>query len=147
MMMESTLWLVLVAMAGGVAVAMQAQFMGVLDRGVGTLEAIFITYGGGGLLIGLVLLALRGGNLGAWSTLPWYTLTSGLFGLVIVGAIGYSAPRLGLVAALTVVVAAQFIAGALLEQYGLLGTATKPLDTGRLLGIGCMLFGTWLLVR
>lgn len=145
--MESTLWLVLVATAGGVAVAMQAQLMGVLDRGLGTLEAIFITYAGGGLLIGLVMLLLRGGNLAAWPTLPWYTLTSGAFGLIIVGAIGYSAPRLGLLAALTVVVAAQYLASAVLEQYGLFGATPRPLDLGRLLGVGCMLVGTWLLLR
>ncbi len=147
--MENAVWLVAVGVAacGGVAVAVQAQMMGLLDRGVGTLESIFITYGGGGLVIGLVMLLLRGGNLAAWPTLPWYTLASGLFGLVIVGAIGYSAPRLGLLAALTVVVAAQFVTGALFEQYGLLGTATRALDPGRLLGIACMLFGTWLLVR
>ncbi len=145
--MESTFWLALVAATGGVAVALQAQFMGVLDRGVGTMEAIFITYGGGGLLIGLVLLVMRGGNLAAWPSLPWYTLTSGFFGLIIVGAIGFSAPRLGLIAALTVVVAAQYITGALIEQFGLLGASSHPIDPGRLLGIGCMLFGTWLLVR
>ena len=145
--MESTALLVLIATLGGIAVAVQAQLMAVIDRGVGTLESICITYGGGGLLIGLVLLAMRGGNLAAWPTLPWYTLTSGLFGLVIVGAISYSTPRLGLIAALTVVVAAQYITGALLEQYGLLGTATRTLDPGRLVGIGCMLFGTWMLVR
>jgi len=144
--MEQTAWLVVVAALGGVAVAVQAQLMGVLDRGVGTLESICITYGGGGLLIGLVLLALRGGNLGAWPTLPWYTLTSGFFGLIIVGAIGFTAPRLGLLAALTVVVAAQYITGALFEHYGVLGAA-RALDPGRLLGIGCMLLGTWLLVR
>ena len=144
--MESTLALIAVAALGGVAVAVQAQLMGVLDRGIGTLESICITYGGGGLLIGLVLLALRGGNLGAWPTLPWYTLTSGFFGLVIVGAIGFTAPRLGLLAALTVVVAAQYITGALFEHYGVLGAA-RTLDPSRLLGIGCMLLGTWLLVR
>lgn len=146
-MMESTLWLILVAASGGVAVALQAQFMGVLDRGLGTLEAIFITYAGGGLLIGLVLLLLRGGNLAAWTTLPWYTLTSGLFGLIIVGSIGYSAPRLGLIAALTVVVATQYLTSAVLEQYGLFGATPRPLDLGRLLGVGCMLVGTWLLLR
>jgi len=67
--------------------------------------------------------------------------------LIIVGAIGYSAPRLGLIAALTVIVAAQYITGAMIEQFGLLGAAKHSIDPGRLLGIGCMLFGTWLLVR
>ncbi|HEY5790787.1 MAG TPA: DMT family transporter [Gammaproteobacteria bacterium] len=147
--MHGVFWLVLVAALGGVAVALQAQLMGQLDRGLGSLESVFITYGGGGLMIGLVMLALRGGNLAAWagSGLPWYTLSAGAFGLVIVGAIGYTAPRLGLVAALTVVVAAQFIAGMLLEHYGLLGVVPRPFDGWRALGLVLLLAGTWLLLR
>jgi transporter family-2 protein len=82
--MESTAWLVFVASLGGIAVALQAQFMGVIDRGLGTLEAVFINYVGGALLIGVVLLVLRGGNLANWPTLPWYTLIVGVTGLVIV---------------------------------------------------------------
>ena len=145
--MENVAWLVSVAAVGGVAVALQAQFMGAIDRGLGTLEAVFINYIGGGLLIGVVLLAMRGGNLAAWPSVPWYTLSVGIFGLVIVGTIGYSAPRLGLIAALTVVVAVQYITGALIEHYGLLGATPRVIDPGRLLGVACMLVGTWLLVR
>ncbi len=145
--MENVAWLTGVAAMGGVAVALQAQFMGAIDRGVGTLEAIFINYVGGGVLIGLVLLAMRGGNLAAWNSVPWYTLSVGVIGLVIVGTIGYSAPRLGLLAALTVVVAVQYITGALIEHYGLLGAAQRAFDPSRLLGVACMLLGTWLLVR
>jgi len=145
--MQGFYGLLLVAALGGVAVTLQAQFMAVLDRGIGTLESVFITYGGGGLLIGLVMLALRGGNLGAWTTVPGYTLASGVLGLVIVASIGFSAPRLGLVAALTVVVAAQFLTGALIENFGWLGTSLHPIGPGRILGIVCLLTGTWLLIR
>jgi transporter family-2 protein len=145
--MESTAWLVFVASLGGIAVALQAQFMGVIDRGLGTLEAVFINYVGGALLIGVVLLVLRGGNLANWPTLPWYTLIVGVTGLVIVGTIGYSAPRLGLIAALTVVVAVQYITGALIEHHGLLGAAPRAFEPVRLFGVACMLLGTWLLVR
>ena len=140
-------WLILVATAGGIAVALQAQMMGVLDKGLGTLESVFITYGLGAALVGVAMLAVRGGNLAAWPTVPGFTLLSGIAGLVIVGSIGYSAPRLGLVAAMTVVVVAQFLTGAVLEHFGLLGTASRALDTGRLAGIACLLGGTWLLLR
>ena len=62
----------------------------------------------GQLLVALVILAARGGNLRAWQAVPWYALTAGLFGLVIVGTIGYTVPRLGLSTAFTIIVAAQF---------------------------------------
>jgi hypothetical protein len=87
--------LVIVAALGGVAVAVQAQLMGIMDHGMGTLESVFITYGVGAVAIGLIMAVYRGGNLGAWTTLPWFTLLSGICGLIIVGCIGFSAPRMG----------------------------------------------------
>lgn len=121
--------------------------MGLIDKQIGTLESMFITYGGGGLLVGLAMLLVRGGNLAAWPGLPWYTLFSGVLGLVIVGSIGYGTARLGLVTALTVIVAAQFITGAIVDHFGLLGADLQPLNLTRFTGIGLMLLGTWMVVR
>ena len=139
--------LILIAAIGGIAVSLQAQFMGLMDQQIGTLESVFITYAGGGVLVGLVMLLSRGGNLAAWHTLPWYTLLSGLLGLIIVGAIGYGTARLGLVTAMTIIIAAQFFTGAVIDHFGLLGADLRPLDVGRLTGVGLMLLGTWLVVR
>jgi transporter family-2 protein len=145
--MTGLIFLVLIAAIGGIAIALQAQFMGVMDRGIGTLESMFITYGGGGLLIGIAMLINRGGNLPAWGSVPWYSLTAGLLGLIIVGTIGYSTPRLGLVTTLTILVASQFIIGALLDHFGILGADLRPLNPTRLAGIGIILLGVWLIVR
>jgi transporter family-2 protein len=54
--------LIVVAAVGGAATAFQAQFMGMMDRGIGTLESVFITYASGAMLIALVMLTLRGGT-------------------------------------------------------------------------------------
>ncbi len=147
-MMSSSLLLISgVAVIGGIAVALQAQLMALLDRGMGTLESVFITYGGGGLLIGLLMLFLRGGNLSIWHTLPWYAFLSGVAGLVIVATIGFSVPRLGLVSAFTLIVAAQFIVGALLDHFGFLGAEVRELNLRKIAGMLVLLFGVWLTVR
>ena len=145
--MGTSIPLIIIAAIGGVAVTLQAQFMALMDKQIGTLESVFITYGGGGLLVGLAMLLTRGGNLAAWQAVPWYALTSGVVGLVIVGTIGYGTARLGLVTAMTVIVAAQFLAGAVVDHFGLLGTELRPLTLSRMLGVGSMLLGTWLVVR
>ena len=139
-------WITLAAI-GGIAVTLQAQFMGIMDKQLGTLESVFITYGGGGLVVGLVMLAVRGGNLSAWREVPPFTLAAGLLGLVIVGTIGFATQKLGLVPALTIVVAAQYIAGALIKQYGWLGTPIEPLGLTRWVGMAAMLLGVWLITR
>ena len=145
--MGNSALLVIIAVIGGVTIALQAQMMGLLDKTIGTLEGVFITYAGGGLLISLVLILIRGGNLGAWQSVPWYAYSSGALGLIIVGAIGYSAPRLGLVATFTIIVSSQFVVAALIDHFGVLGAATRPLDLSRMLGIALLLVGIWLTIR
>ena len=145
--MGSSAILIVVAVIGGISVALQAQMMGLLDKSIGTLEGVFVTYAGGGLLIALILIFMRGGNLGAWLSVPWYAYSSGALGLIIVGAIGYSAPRLGLVATFTIIVSAQFIVAALVDHFGVLGAVTRPLDLSRMLGIALLLAGIWLTMR
>jgi transporter family-2 protein len=107
---------------------------------------VFITYGGGGALIALVMLLRRGGNLAQMGAVPWYAFLSGVLGLVIVGALGYGATRLGLTVTLTLMVGAQFLAGAVMDHFGILG-AMVPLDASRLAGMGLLLAGVWLIVR
>jgi transporter family-2 protein len=145
--MVNSLMILLIAALGGVAVSVQAQMMGQLDKGIGTVESVFITYGSGGLLIGLIMLAMRGGNLSSISVVPQYTLLAGVVGLLIVGSIGYSVPRLGLVVAFTLMVSAQFISGALIDHYGLLGAELKQLTMSRIVGIAIMLFGVWIVIK
>jgi len=139
--------LIIVAVIGGISVAFQAQMMGLLSKSIGTVEGVFVTYAGGGLLISLVLIFMRGGNLGAWQSVPWYAYTSGALGLIIVGTIGYSAPRLGLVATFTIIVSSQYIVAALIDHFGFLGATIRPLDVSRMLGISLLLAGVWLTVR
>ena len=139
--------LIILAAIGGVAVTIQGQFMGLLDKNMGTLESVFITYSSGGLLAAVAMIVYRGGNLKAVQTVPWYSLSAGLVGLVIVGTISYTVPRLGLSKAFTIIVAAQFIVASLLDHYGLLGAAVRPMDLSRLAGMALLVTGVWLIVK
>lgn len=143
----STVHLIIIAAVGGIAVALQAQLMGSIDKHVGTLESVFVTYGGGGFIIGIIMILLRGGNLSGLSQVPWYTLLAGPTGLVLIAAIGYSVPRLGLVPAFTVLVAAQFMTAALVDQFGLFGAEIRQISLSRVAGILVMLAGIWLTLR
>jgi bacterial/archaeal transporter family-2 protein len=136
-----------IAAAGGMATALQAHFMGILDKHMGTLESVFITYFSGGLLIGLIMLAQRGGNITSGGAIPWYVYSAGVLGLIIVGAIAFSVPRLGLVAAFTVFIAAQVLTGVLFDHFGLLGAGVRPLTLARTAGVVVMMVGVWLILR
>lgn len=144
--MSSTLVL-LIAAIGGIAITVQGQMMGVMDRSIGTLESVFITYALGGGLVALMMLYYRGGNLGQWQQLPWWALTSGLLGLVIVSSIGYSVGQLGAVGAFAVIVTIQFISAAVIDHFGLFNAPVRSIDLQKLAGLGTLLLGMWLTLR
>jgi bacterial/archaeal transporter family-2 protein len=137
---------VLVGVLGGLAGALQSQFLGVMEQRVGTLASTFITYGGGGLAVGLLMLAFGRGQLGELKTLPWWVFTAGLMGLVIVATLGITVDNLGLGAGLTLFTAATLIMGAMIEHFGFFAEP-RPIDVARSLGMGLVILGTWLVVK
>lgn len=145
--MNGLFLLILIAIIGGVAITLQGQFMGSMDLNLGTKESVFVTYASGGVLITIILFLNRGGNLQAWRDVPWYAFTAGILGLIIVGAIGFVVPRLGLAPGFTVIVAAQFIAAALIDHFGLFGAAVRSVDPIRTLGLAMLLVSVWLIMR
>ncbi|RRJ84106.1 DMT family transporter [Aestuariirhabdus litorea] len=140
--------LVAVALIGGVAVSLQGQFMGQLDRQIGTAESVFITYGMGALIALLIILMMKGGQLATnIANVPWYTLSSGLLGLVIVASIGFTIPRMGMTKAFTLLLAAQFLLAALIDHFGWFGSTVRTFDWKQLAGVGLILSGVMLLTR
>lgn len=135
------------ALVSGFAITLQAQFMGLLDKALGTKESIVITYGSGGVIAILSAVVIGRLNLRPMGTLPWYAYTTGILGLVIVGTIGYVVPRMGAARGLTLILASQFLLAALIDQFGLFAAVPRPLDLSRLLGLAVMLAGVWLVVR
>lgn len=145
--MNNYLVFILIAVIGGVAITLQAQFMGIMNKGIGTLESVFITYVGGGLVILVITLFIRGGNLSAWRSVPLYALSTGLMGLIIVGSIGYAVPRMGLVPAFTILTASQFFFAGLVDNFGWLGADVRPFEPIHGLGIIFLLLGVWFVLR
>jgi transporter family-2 protein len=138
---------VLAAIVCGIAVAIQAQFTGDMQRQVGTLESTFITYFSGGLIIALVTLSARGGNLAAARSLPWYVWSAGLLGLVIIFTLSLSVGQIGLVPALVIITVSQFVVGAIINHFGLLGAVVDPIDLSKLGGLALLGAGTFLVLR
>lgn len=138
----------LIGLLGGIAVAIQNPLASQMGRRVGVLEAAFIIHLGGACIAGVPLLVLlRGGGLGHWREIPWYALGAGGLGVILVSAVSFTIPRIGLSATVALVVAAQLTLGALLDNWGLLGLDLRPLDGARAAGMALLLAGAWLVLR
>jgi bacterial/archaeal transporter family-2 protein len=142
-----SLLLAVTAAVSGFAITLQGQFMGLLDRALGTKEGVFVTYAGGGALVILIALLTGLGNLLPAARPPWYAYTSGALGLIIVGTIGFVVPRLGAARAFTLILASQFLLAAVIDHFGFLGALQRPLGPGQLAGMGLVLAGVWLVIR
>lgn len=143
----STVLVVLVAIAGGVAVALQGQALGVMEARAGTVASVFVTYASGGVAAASIAVGLRGAGVSDMRGAPWWVYGAGLMGLVIIGAIGYATARIGLFAGLSVLLVSQFATSAAIDHFGWLGAAQRPLDAGRLAGMALLVAGAWLIIR
>ena len=138
---------VLLGLLGGVAVGFQNPLASQMGRRVGILESAFIIHLGGALLAGIPLLLAGGGGLGRWREVPWYALWAGGLGVVLVSVVSYIVPRIGIAPTVALLITAQLGVSVVLDHYGLLELALRPVDPARVAGLVLLLVGCWLVLR
>ena len=132
---------------GGIAVGTQAPIAGAMGQRVGGLASSFIVHLGGALVSGVLLMARRGEQIGDWRTLPWYMTGAGVFGVILYLTLTHTVPRLGAAGSLTLIIVGQLAAGMIIDQFGLLGMTPRPVDLNRLVAVGLLVTGGYLMVR
>lgn len=145
--MESILLIIAIGLIGGIAVGLQSPMASMITQRLGIFESVFIIHLGGAMIALIPILAYSGGKLTQWRSVPWYVLGAGVFGLVVIGAISYMIPRVGVAAAITTIVAGQLLVSTVLDHFGLLGAAERSMDASRAFGLVVVLLGVWLTVR
>jgi transporter family-2 protein len=145
--MESIIPIILIGLAGGVAVGLQGPMASMITQRLGMFESVFIVHIGGAMIALIPLLFMGGGKLGQWRSLPWYVLGAGIFGLIVIGAISYMIPRIGVAGAIVSIVAGQLLVSTILDHFGWLGAMSRSLDPTRALGLAVVLVGVWLTVK
>jgi transporter family-2 protein len=138
---------VIISLLGGVAIGLQNPLASLMGQRIGIIQGAFIIHLGGTIVAGGLLLAVPGGNLAAWRSVPWYALGAGVLGVTLVSAISFAIPRIGVAATVGLVVATQIVLAAWLDHYGLLGLDVRLFDTWRFMGIVMLMVGAWLVLR
>ena len=78
---------------------------------------------------------------------PWWMLTGGLLGLLIVFTVTYAGPRIGVAATVGILIAGQLVMGAAIDRFGLFGSQRIGLHWERVLGIVLLAIGAALSLR
>lgn len=135
----------LMAICAGLGITLQTTLNAQLAKGVGgdSVAAALFSFTAGALCLGLYSL-MRGGivaSLVAIPAQPWWSLLGGLLGAGALLSYVVLAPKVGLSALLGLAIAGQIISSLVIDHFGLLGAAQRPVSLIKLGGLIVMLAG------
>jgi transporter family-2 protein len=139
--------LMIMMVAGGVAVAVQPSINARLAEKTGFLQAATISFAVGTLVLLLISLLNQHGSFKRTFEADWWQLSGGLFGAFFVTMTIVGVPRIGTTAVLALTIVSQLVAGLVMDHYGLFGMRGIPIDFKRMLGIILLLVGVALICR
>ncbi len=143
----SRIWIFVLMLLAGALSALQPSVNARLAQRIGLLESALVSFTGGALCLGAVVLFFGRGN---WRALPeaapWEVL-GGVFGAFYVTCLVLAVPRIGTTAAMAAAIAAQLAAGLLLDSVGAFGFQKLPLDIPRISGVLLLALGSLLVFR
>jgi transporter family-2 protein len=129
------------AIAAGMAAALQAVTNGALARSTGLAPT---------LIINTVVVLI--GTIGLWAAMgakttffpagtSWVLYLGGIFGFVIIASLTIVFPQIGAAYAIALMIGGQCVAALLIDHYGLLGMPTESLTMQRLIGVALIAVG------
>ena len=140
---------VVLGVAAGCLVGMQAPINSRLGKAVGSVQAATFSFLVGTAVLVLVTAFVSGGlgNLGHLGRAPWWALIGGLLGAVYVTVALVAVRTLGASGLTAVVIAGQLLISVVIDRFGLLGIAKQSVGATRILGLVLLAAGVVLVVR
>lgn len=135
--MNLILLLVLVVAAGAV-LSVQAAINGRLGQTVGVLRSSLVTFSVGTLVTGLLILFFEPAQAVSLLDVPKWQLTGALFGVVYMMVMVGAVPVVGTAVATVAVIVGQLAMGMLIDNFGWLGNTAIELSGSRVLAMLCL---------
>lgn len=143
----STLTVIVVGLVGGIAVGLQGPMSGFMSQRVGPIGSSLIIHLGGAIISAVLILFGIGADFKNFRELPAPYLLAGVFGVILYLTFSYTMPRVGVATTTVLLILAQMSLGVLLDHYGWMGVPVRPIDLSRVLGVGAILLGAFLVSR
>ena len=136
----------LTAFAGGL-VALQAPINSGLGRAVGTFGAASMSFAIGTTVLVAIAAVTGGWNFSGLGDLSWYYFLGGVLGAVYVTSVLVTVRTLGAGGVTAATISGQLAASVVIDRLGVLGLEQKPVTAGRVIGVGLLAAGVFLIVR
>ncbi|HEY8258226.1 MAG TPA: DMT family transporter [Gemmatimonadales bacterium] len=143
------LWLL--ALVSGALIPVQAAANAALSRSThGNIPFAALSLFLVACAISLLAVMSSGAPLPPWAELrsaPWWSYSGGLIVAFYVFTITFLAPRLGVGAAISLIVTGQILAALAIDHFGLMRSLEVPVTPSRLAGAALMIIGVVLALR
>lgn len=126
---------ILLVVAGGMGLSVEAGLLGPLGSEVGDLWATFSIFGVGAGLTFLLMLFFSPRNSPSFFAQPGWQLLGGILGPVYVVILTVAVPAIGIAMTMIGILAGQVFKSLVIDHYGLFGTAHRKIDNKRIIAL------------
>lgn len=127
--------LLVVVVAAGAVLSVQAAINGRLGETVGVLRSSLLTFAVGAVCTGLLILFFEPAHAVSLLDVPKWQLSGALFGVVYMIVMVAAVPRIGTAVATVAVIVGQLGMGMLIDNFGWLGNPSIELSANRILAM------------
>jgi transporter family-2 protein len=146
--LNTTIAATLATVVVGGLIALQAPINSGLGKATGTLPAAAISFTvGTALLVAIVIVTGKVGEISGVTQVRWYYLTGGLLGAAYVTTVLLTVRTLGAGGVVAATVAGQLTTAVVIDRLGILGLEKTPITLARVFGIALLFAGTVLVIR
>ncbi|ELI6864563.1 DMT family transporter [Salmonella enterica] len=127
--------LLLIVIAGGMGLSVEAGLLGPLGGEVGSLWATFSVFGVGAALTFLLMLFFSPRNSPSFFAQPSWQLPGGVLGPIYVTILTVATPAIGIAMTMIGILAGQVFKSLIIDHFGLHGTPHRKIDTKRIIAL------------
>jgi transporter family-2 protein len=126
---------ILLVVAGGMGLSVEAGLLGPLGSEVGDLWATLSIFGVGAALTFLLMLFFSPRNSPSFFAQPGWQLLGGILGPIYVVILTVAVPSIGIALTMIGILAGQVFKSLIIDHYGLFGTARRKIDSKRIIAL------------
>ena len=138
---------ILLVVAGGMGLSVEAGLLGPLGSEVGDLWATFSIFGVGAALTFLLMLFFSPRNSPSFFTQPSLTLLGGILGPVYVVILTIAVPTIGIAMTMIGILAGQVSKSLVIDHYGLFGSSHRKIDSKRIIALIFIIAALFLMAK
>ena len=126
---------ILLFVIAGIGLSSQAAINGSLGKTIGALEATFVSFLVGTIVLFLFILFFGKGNVLLLFTVPKWQLVGGIIGAAYIAILTFAVPKIGVGVSIISVICGQILMSMLIDHFGWFNGTKFPINGSKITGI------------